>query len=82
MFSKDRCLVKINRLLANIDRCLAKVAGLPFQVKIDRCLVKVDGLPFLVEIDRCLVKMDRRLVKVAGLINMTKNRSFDTNGTP
>ena len=39
-------------------------------------------MPFLVEIDRCLVKIDGGLVKVAGLINITKNRSFDTNGTP
>ena len=48
----------------------------------DRCLAKVDGLPFLVDFDGCLLKIDRCLVKVAGLINVTKNWSFDTNGTP
>ena len=48
----------------------------------DQCLAKVDGLPFLVDFDRCLVKIDWCLVKVTGLINITKNWSFDTNGTP
>ena len=51
-------------------------------VNIDRCLAKVSGLLFLVEIDRCLLKTDRSLIKVAGLINIPKNRSFDTNSTP
>ena len=48
----------------------------------DRCLAKVDGLPFLVDFNRCLLKIDRCLVKVTGLINITKNQSFDANGTP
>ena len=40
------------------------------------------GRCIAIEIDQCLLKIDRGLVKVAGLINITKNRSFDTNGTP
>ena len=46
----------------------------------DRCLAKVDRC--LVKINRCLVKIDWCLANNTGFINITKNRSFDTNGTP
>ena len=89
----DRSLLEmaIHRPLLNIDRCLAKHRSLlnidRSLLNIDRCLAKYrsmfsKGRCISIEIDRCLLKIDRGLVKVAGLINITKNRSFDTNGTP
>ena len=77
----DEFLLNSDHCLANIGRCLDRsLLSKRCLVKIDRCLAKVDGLPFLIDFDRCLLIIDRCLVKVVGLIKITKNLSFDTNG--
>ena len=72
----DRSLLNIDRSLLNIDRPLLNIDR--SLLNIDRSLLNIDRS--LLNIDRSLLKIDRCL-KVAGLINITKNRSFDTNGT-
>ena len=80
MFSKDRCLAK-HRSMFSKGRWIAISSRDRSMFTKDRSMFS-KGRCISIEIDRCLLKIDRGLVKDAGLINITKNRSFDTNGTP
>ena len=85
MFIKPSTFVNLDRSSVKIDLSLLEMAIHWCLLNIDRCFLDLCYKNRWIGIDRSmfnLVKIDRGLVKVAGLINIAKNRGFDTNGTP
>ena len=94
MFSKDRSMFSKGRWIANSsrDRSMFSKDRSVFSkdrsmFSKDRSMFSKDRLMFskgrwIANSSRDQSMIDRCLVKVAGLINITKSRSFDTNGTP